>query len=787
MSTFDLLRYRALPVLAAWRVERHRCLVVLWILASAMLGVVAVVCALLGLNFTTAAFALLIIVMILSLLDSLGSSVVFSIVAVGNLNYFFVNPLHTFVVGTEQDLVTLAAFLVSSLAVSCLIRLVHGLGAAEREQSRLLNLTNDAVFVRDAEDLITYWNRGAEELYGWSHSEAVGRMAHDLLHTAFPTSLNEINEILLRSGRWEGELVHRTKDGREVTVASRWSRRSSERSHLLGTLESNTDISERRRADDDLRRSEAAYLAEAQRLSHTGSFGWNVENGDIFWSDETFRIFGVAPDTAPSLHLVVDRTHPDDRARVRELLDDAMATRQNFECEHRILLEGGVVKHLHVVATFFERGEGTSRFVGAIMDTSAQKEAYARLEMSEQRYRHLFDRMPIALWQLNASKLVSLFEGLSQAGITDLDAQFDSNPQLLQLCMESLIFEEANERAVALFGGKDANDFIGQSVVKVWGASPKTFQRAMVSRYKDQGAFEEETKMVALDGRVLDVLLTAARVGQTENRDTSLVGVIDISERLQAQDRLQQLQAEFAHTARLSVLGELTASIAHEVNQPLAAITTAGGVGLRWINRVPPDLDEVRESLNSMVVDARRASEIIARIRATATQRAPERVYLSLSEVIEEALLFLRAETESRSAVVVHTSATGIPPILGDRTQLHQVFVNLVMNALQAHVDQTLIPEISIHTQLVERDKLLCTVEDNGPGIKDSDLQQLFRNFFTTKETGMGMGLSICRTIVESHGGFINAQTRREGRDGACFTLVLPVAPSATLARDSEL
>ncbi|MBW9116840.1 PAS domain S-box protein [Rhizobium cauense] len=781
MSTFDLLRFRALPLLASWRVERHRWLVALWIFASAMLGVVALVCAWLGLNFTTAAFVLLIIVVILSLLDSLGSSVIFSVVAVGFLNFFFVTPLHTFLVDAEHDLVTLAAFLVSSFAVSSLIRLVHGLGAAEREQSRLLNLTNDAVFVRDAGDRITYWNRAAEELYGWSHSEAVGRRAHDLLRTRFPAPLKEIEEILRRTSRWEGELVHTTKDGKEVTVASRWSQREPDRGHLSGTLESNTDISEQRRAEDDLRQSQAAYLAEAQRLSHTGSFGWNVLTGEIFWSDETFRIFGLSSAVIPSVGLIVQQTHPEDKGRVRDLLDQARIMKESFDFEHRLLLEGGIVKHLKVVGTFTERNGGIPQFVGAVMDISVQKEAYARLEKSEQRYRNLFDRMPIALFQLDASRIVTEFANLAKLGITDLDGYFDSNPDFLRSCMESLIFEEANDRAVALFGGTDAQDFIGQSVGKVWSASPKTFRRAMISRYQGHGSFEEETKLVTLDGRILDALLTAARVGQEGSPDTSLIGVIDISERLQAQERLQLIQAEYAHAARLSVLGELTASIAHEVNQPLAAITTAGGVGLRWINRTPPDLDEVRESLNSMVVDARRASEIITRIRAAATRKAPEKVYLSLSEVIEEALLFLRTEIEARSAVVVHTSAPGIPPILGDRTQLHQVFVNLIMNSLQAHADQTLVSEISIHTQLVEREKLLCTVEDNGPGIKASDLQQLFRNFFTTKESGMGMGLSICRTIIESHGGCINAGTKSEG-DGACFTLVLPVAPSAAFA-----
>ncbi|MBY5705751.1 PAS domain S-box protein [Rhizobium leguminosarum] len=778
MRTLDLLRYRALPILAAWRVERHRWLISLWLVAGVLLGLATLLCTKLGLNFTTSAFILLIIVVLLSLLDSLVSSVIFSIVAVACLNFFFVHPLHTLLVGSDLDLVTLAAFLVSSLAVTCLIRLVHSLGAAEREQGRLLNMTNDAVLVRDAADVITYWNRGAEDLYGWSQTEALGKVAHELLRTSFPATLKEINEALRHSGRWEGELIHTAKNGTKLTVASRWSQRGNERGCSVGTLEINTDVSERRRAENDLRRSQEAYLAEAQKLSHTGSFVWNLSSGELLWSDETFRIFGVGSRTVPSLSLILERTHPDDAQVVRELLDRASAARQDFNYHHRLLLENDVVKHLSVVARYVD-GEGEQpRFVGAVMDISLQKEAYARLEKSEQRYRHLFDRMPIALWQLNATKLVSMFANLRMSGVTDLDAYFDAHPEFLHSCMEALIFEEANERGVSMFGGKDASDFLGHSVVKIWPASPRTFRRAMVSRYQGRASFEEETKMVALDGRVLDVLFATARVGRTDDPETSLVGVIDISERIQAQDRLQQVQAEYAHSARLSVLGELTASIAHEINQPLAAITTAGGVGLRWINRTPPDLDEVRESLDSMISDARRASEIIARIRATATGKAPEKIYVSIVEVVEEALLFLRSEIEARSAIVVHTCAPGVPPILGDRTQLHQVFVNLVLNALQAASPELGRPKIVIHSKVVGRIHLLCTVEDNGTGINDADLAQLFKSFFTTKESGMGMGLPICRSIVESHGGAITVDTNG-ARGGARFSIVLPVAPTS--------
>ncbi len=785
MTIFDLIRYRALPVFATSGPERHRWLVALWLSGTALLGLAAIICARLGLNFTTAAFILFIVVVVLSLVDGLGSAIVFSMAAVGYLNYFFVFPLNTFLIGADYDLVALTVFLISSLGVTSLIGLVRILGAAEREQGKLLNLTNDAAFIRNADDVIIYWNRGAEELYGWSRNEAVGKISHELLRTSFPEPLTKINDRLHQSGRWEGELVHTTKNGKKITVASRWLQRSDERWRPVGTLESNTDISERRRAEDDLHRSQVAY-AEAQKLSLTGSFGWNLTNGHMFWSEETYRIFGIRSETAPSLDLFLERTHPDDVESVKDLLNRASTNRQDFNYQYRLLLENDVVKYLHVVARHVNDEGLASRFVGSVMDISEQREAYARLEKSEQRYRHLFDRMPIALWQVNATKLALMFTKLKVSGVTDLDAYFDAHPEFLKTCMEALVFEGANERAVRLFGGKDASDFVGHSVVNIWKASPRTFRRAMISRYGGRGSFEEETKMVALDGRVLDVLFTTARVGLADNPDTSLVGVIDISERIQAQERLQQVQAEYAHAARLSVLGELTASIAHEVNQPLSAITMAGGVGLRWINRTPPDLEEVRESLDSMVADAQRASEIIARVRATATGKTPEKIYLTLAEVVEESVLFLRNEIEARSAVVVHTSEAGVPPILGDRTQLHQVFVNLIMNALQATSDRLATPKIMIHSRVVDRVNLLCTVEDNGPGIQACDLKNLFQSFFTTKGRGMGMGLAICKSIIETHGGSISAETKSEG-SGARFLISLPGVPPIAMLPRSRL
>ena len=184
-----------------------------------------------------------------------------------------------------------------------------------RERARLLDLTHDTIFVRDMNDVITYWNLGAAELYGWQSDQAIGQVSHQLMQTIFPAPLEEINAELLRTGRWEGELVHARRDGSPLVVASRWSLQRDDRGRPVAILETNNDITDRKRAEEALRRSEA-YLTEAQRLSRTGSFGWSVATGKIIWSDETFRIFEY--DKAPFGHRRHDRsTYPSGRSCCR--------------------------------------------------------------------------------------------------------------------------------------------------------------------------------------------------------------------------------------------------------------------------------------------------------------------------------------------------------------------------------------------------------------------------------------------------------------------------------------
>ena len=249
---------------------------------------------------------------------------------------------------------------------------------ALQERANLLNLTHDTVFVRDMNDVITYWNRGAEERYGWSSKEAVGRVSHELTQTTFPAPLQDINAELLETGRWEGEVVHVRRDQTPVIVASRWSLQRDQSGNPIAVLETNNDITDRKQAEENLRHSEA-FLAEGQRISHTGSWSWKVSNGNVTWSDEHFRIFGFDPEkTEPSFQLFLETVHPEDRSFIERSLDEAVNEKKGFDVEFRIALADGFIKYVHGVGrpVLGKSGE-VDRYNGTTVDISERKRGEA--------------------------------------------------------------------------------------------------------------------------------------------------------------------------------------------------------------------------------------------------------------------------------------------------------------------------------------------------------------------------------------------------------------------------
>jgi C4-dicarboxylate-specific signal transduction histidine kinase len=231
---------------------------------------------------------------------------------------------------------------------------------------------------------------------------------------------------------------------------------------------------------------------------------------------------------------------------------------------------------------------------------------------------------------------------------------------------------------------------------------------------------------------------------------------MDVTAARKAQEALQSAQTALAHVTRVTMLGEMSASIAHEVNQPLAAIATSGEACLRWLSRPAPDLEEALANIGQIVKNAHRASEVIRSIREFSKKAIPEMVPLDINKVVEEALALVRHEALRHEVAVRLDLASGRSPVRGDRIQLQQVIINLVVNGVEAMArvndrDRAL----TVRTQRHQSDFVLVSVEDAGVGIEPDKLDQLFRAFHTTKSDGLGMGLSICRSIIEAHGGQI--------------------------------
>jgi PAS domain S-box-containing protein len=380
-----------------------------------------------------------------------------------------------------------------------------------------------------------------------------------------------------------------------------------------------SEVLQRQRAEEALQRSEA-YLAEAQRISHTGSFGWDVSGGQIFWSEETFRIFEYDPANKPTVEVILRRTHPEDRVFFQETLDQIARDRKAFDFEHRLLLPDGSVKYVQVVGHASINDEsGTFEFVGAVTDITERRRA------------------------------------------------------------------------------------------------------------------EEE------------------------------------------RERLRQVQADLAHVTRMTTMGELTASLAHEIKQPIYAALTDAKTCLRWLGHDVPDVPEAREAASRLVKDVTRAADIIARVSSLFKKGALQRELVDVNELIREMIILLRSEANRYSIAIRTELAEDLPKVMADRVQLQQVFMNLMLNGIDAMKETTGGVELTIKSE-AEDGRLLISVSDTGMGLPPEQGDMIFKAFFTTKDNGTGMGLPISRSIIESHGGRLWA-AGTSGR-GATFQFTLP----ATLA-----
>jgi PAS domain S-box-containing protein len=502
-----------------------------------------------------------------------------------------------------------------------------------------------------------------------------------------------------------------------------------------------SDRAQRERAEEALRRSEM-YLAEAQGLSHTGSFGWEILSGEIYWSDETYRIFEIEPTTKPTVEMALDRTHPDDQPYLRQVIERVALERRSFSAEHRLRMPNGSVKHVRVVARRAAR-EDPERvlFIGAVTDITERKRA-------EETLREQAD-----LLNLTHDAIF----------VRDMDG----------------IVRSWNRGAEALFGWTAA-EAEGRPVSELLKTvSPIPFDHAIAELLRT-GRWEGELVRSRKDGT--QVVIASRWSLQRDTRGAPVAALEtnnDITERKRAEqqrERLRQLEADLAHINRVSMMGELAASLGHEIRQPIAAIATNAGAVLRWLQREPPEIEEACQSASRIINDTDRAVHIVDRNRALYSRETTQRELIDLNEIIREMVDLLRDTAHRRSIAIRSELDPALPATSADRVQLQQVLMNLMLNGIEAMKETS--GELRVSSTRTEHGELLVAVSDSGIGLPDAGPERIFEAFFTTKPDGTGMGLSISRRIIEAHGGHLWASAN--AARGAIFQFTLPMEPQAS-------
>ncbi|SFK09186.1 PAS domain S-box protein [Bradyrhizobium sp. Gha] len=868
------------------------------------LAAVTLICVYLQAHFAAAAFAYMLVVLLFSLMGIFIASSALCVAAVAVLAYYFAPPAFSLRFDDPHDLPVVVAFFIVSMGGTYLMRKLRQeqeaarVSAAQLQRSaadledreklwRAIFEHNPAMYVMvdEAGTILNVNTLGATQL-GYTRAELIGRSVLDVFleeDRAFAREcVGSCLENVGQTRTWDAQKVRKDRSVlwvRENAKAMLW---ADQRPIVLIACE---DITERRRTELALQRSEA-HLAQAQELSHTGSFSWNTTTGEAFWSKETFRIFQLDPQTVPpGPQLVVERTHPDDRASVREIIDRAMRDQSDFEHEYRLLLPDGSIKHIHAQARATRTASGEIEFVGAATDVTAARTAEQQLRRSEAylaEAQHLTHTGSWA-WDVHGLDFVYrsaevdrlfAFSPQEPVSIETIRSRIhpDDLPRLQEVQRQAIELKERRfeyDFRILLPGGGirrihsvahvvigsdgNARELIGTHMdVTEQHAAKERLENTLAALRESEQRFRDYAETASdwlwetgPDHQVTHLsehtsaagILATGLMGlfrwdiacdteeepekwrqhrstlqahqpfrdlvyRTQNRlgspiyvrtsgkpffdgNGNFLGYRGVSTDItaiiradQAEQELRKAQAELAHVTRVTALGELTTSIAHEINQPLAAIINNAEACLGWMGREAPDLAAARSSVEWIIEDAIRASEVIRRVRALAKKGEIEMVPLDINEVVKDVIALVTRELLSHRVRLRTELTAALPMILGDRIQLQQVIINLVMNGIEAMDAVTDRPrELLIHSSKDDQGHVQLAVADCGVGIAEKDANHVLDPFFTTKSTGLGMGLSICRSIVEAHGGRLSMVPKNG--PGATFQFTMPLHKEA--------
>ncbi|SEH10700.1 PAS domain-containing protein [Sphingopyxis sp. YR583] len=665
--------------------------------------------------------------------------------------------------------------------------------ATQISEPDIADFASESVVIFDVEGAVHYWNPASEALYGWPALTMIGRgIGHLSTHSE---NEREHWRMLLQEGTWQGVVSRRTSSGIHIVVDIRQYVRFAQDGTARDVIEygrqslsdgavpgAGWHIPDRLMAaswEIDVSDSKT-LIASIARL--------RGENGDeerlnagytelvkaariVNVNDRTMRLVGGNRGRDLMIGQPVAGFWPlESRAALGELIVDAMTGDIPDAAYRRQLPSDGILRDPLVTVW---RAETSGRIYAAVNGAADDDRSYVYLRASEARYRKLVHHMPIALWQVDASHMGRIYNDIRATGVTDFGAYLDEHPELVELAATTVRITDVNRAAVQLLGGGSAIDLM-RPVGYLFTVNRSALRNVMIGRFNGQANHEELTRIETFDGRVIDVRMSVTYPKVLAELDVTIFSFEDVTERMGMEAEIRQLQADFTHAARISTLGELTTSIAHEINQPLAAIVTNAETSLRWLSREDPNVEKVKALTTRIAASGRRASDIVQHIRGMASKRQPERVATDLNEIVQESLIFIRHEIESQSIGIVTNFAGALPRTMADRIQLQQVVVNLLINSVQAvEAQRGGRREVCIGTSLTESGALAFTLRDTGPGIPPDDLDRIFEGFFTTKEAGMGIGLAICQSIIAEHGGSITASNHPGG--GAQFYFEIPV------------
>jgi PAS domain S-box-containing protein len=750
-------------------------------------------------------------------------------------------------------------------------RAEEALRESEERFRSFVDHATDGFFLHDEHLAVLDVNRQACESLGYSREEIIGMHPSDFDAGLDEASIARMGERVKAGETVTFESLHRRKDGTVFPVEIR-ARQFQHGAHLF-RLSLVRDISERKRAEEVLRESEAK-LQKAQRIAHFGWWERDFTTNRVSLSDEVCRIFGIkAVDLSEWHGRWLNLIHPDDRSRTAEAAAAALLPGgPRYDVEYRIVRPdaGERIVHSQGDVTWDESGRPLRQF-GVLQDITDLRQAEEELRESEERFRTLVQFSFDVYWESDAQHRFTrqeFAEGLADAPASGseigktrweipylqpdaeawrkhretLDAHlpfrdfelarptpdggkryvsvsglpvFDESGRFIgyrgvgRHITDRKKAEEALKRSEAYLAEAQRLSHTGtvaftaagplywsEESYRIWGLDPlqglPDGQTLMQRIHPDdrervnveteealrhERDFALEFRIMLPDGTVKYIQSTGRPLFSADGNLVEMVAThVDVTERKRAQEeneRLRQLESDLAHVNRISIMGELAASLAHDILHPIATARNNARAGVRFLEMSPPNLDEVKEALNCIVRGADRAKDIVGRVRDHIKKAPPRREPFDLNEAIREVIATVRSAIDQNRVSVRARLTDGLNPVRADRVQLQQVVMNLVLNAVEAmsSVEEGA-RELSISTKQVQPNDISVAVQDSGPGIDPEHIEQVFAPFYTTKTNGIGMGLSICRSIIAAHGGRLWAETSQPR--GAVFQFTLP-------------